>query len=722
MRESKKVTSAHLSRNAYLYIRQSSLKQVVGNQESTKRQYDLRNRAVAIGWSHEQIIVIDSDQGQSGAESTNREGFQKLVARVGMGEAGIVMGLEVSRLARNSSDWHRLLEICALTDTLILDEDGIYDPSHFNDRLLLGLKGTMSEAELHILRMRLRGGILNKARRGELKFLLPVGFIYDTEGRVVLDPDKQVQESIMLLFSTFERTGSAYSVVKYFRKNALMFPKRPRTGLNTGELLWGRLSHSIVLRLLHNPRYAGIYTYGRTKSFTNHTTKKFQKQNIKKDQWQVFLPESHKGYISQDQYELNQRKLLENAQAIGMDRRKSPPREGAALLQGIVICGNCGKRMTVEYRKSKTGLSPVYVCTKNYAGCSEGKRIRVPGAGIDDAVSDLLVKMMTPVTLEVALSVQKEIESQATQIKEIRMKRVENARYEADLMRRRYMNVDPENRLVADSLEAEWNEKLRVFSLLQEEYEKECENDYKRVSEEMKKELLKLVNDFPQLWRDPNTPDKERKRIVRLLIEDVTLIKGEEITANIRFKGGAKKTLNLPIPKNNFAKKKTKPETIKEVDCLLDEYTYKQIASILNDRGVKNGDGSSFTPLSVSRIRSIYRLRKRYDRLREKGLLTRKEIIKELGTTDLKLKKWKDTGLIKAHAYGDCGTKILYERPEKEFLLNYQNNQKTTQRNSSEKLKQETKGRRKRKAKRTGQKTSEKRKDGGFLDFQRKKE
>jgi DNA invertase Pin-like site-specific DNA recombinase len=671
MRENKKVTSDHLSRDAYLYIRQSSLKQVVGNQESTKRQYDLRNRAVALGWSHEQIIVIDSDQGQSGAESTNREGFQKLVARVGMGKAGIVMGLEVSRLARNSSDWHRLLEICALTDTLILDEDGIYDPSHFNDRLLLGLKGTMSEAELHVLRMRLRGGILNKARRGELKFLLPVGFIYDTEGRIVLDPDKQVQDSIMLLFRTFERTGSAYSVVKYFREKGLKFPKRPRTGSNTGELLWGRLSHSNVLRLLHNPRYAGIYTYGRTKSFTNQLTKKFQKQNLKRDQWQVFLPESHKGYISQDQYELNQRKLLENAQAIGMERRKSPPREGPALLQGIVICGICGRRMTVEYRKSrksKTGLSPVYVCQTNHVECRGRKCQRVPGSRIDDAVSDLLVKMMTPVTLEVALSVQQEIESQVTQIKEMRKKRVENARYEADLMRRRYMNVDPENRLVADSLEAEWNEKLRVLSLLQEEYEQECKNDCKKVSEGLKKELLTLVNDFPKLWRDQNTPDKERKRIVRLLIEDITLIKGEEITTHIRFKGGAKKTLNLPLPRNNFVKIKTKPEIIEEVDCLLDQYTYKQIASILNKKEMKTVDGLSFTSLMVSRIRSIYGLKKRYNRLREKGLLTRSEIIKELGTTERKLKNWKDNGLIKVHAYGDCGTKILYELPGKEFL------------------------------------------------------
>jgi DNA invertase Pin-like site-specific DNA recombinase len=672
MKENKKVTSAHLSRDSYLYIRQSSLKQVVGNQESTKRQYALRNRAIALGWNHEQIVVIDSDQGQSGAESANREGFQKLVARVGMGKAGIVMGLEVSRLARNSSDWHRLLEICALTDTLILDEDGIYDPSHFNDRLLLGLKGTMSEAELHILRARLRGGILNKARRGELKSLLPVGFIYDSEDRVVFDPDKQVQDSIMLLFRTFEGSGSAYSVVKYFRENGLTFPKRPQRGVNKGELLWGILRHSSVLRILHNPRYAGIYTYGRSKSFTNQSTKKFQKINLKRDQWQVFLPESHKGYISQDQYELNQRKLLENAQANGSERRKSPPREGPALLQGLMICGVCGRRMTVEYRKSrksKTGLSPVYVCQTNHVEFFR-KCQRIPGAQIDEAVGDLLVKMMTPVTLQVALSVQQEIESQANQIKEMRKKRVERARYEADLMRRRYMNVDPQNRLVADSLEAEWNEKLRGLAQQQEEYEAECNNDCKKLSEKQKKDLLDLASDFPKLWKGPNTPDKERKRMVRLLIEDVTLIKDKDkdITTHIRFKGGAKKRLNFPLPVNNFVRVKTKPEIIRQVDILLDQYTYQKIASALNKKGIKTSKGSPFTALAVSRIRAIYGLKKRYNRLREKGFLTRKEIIKELGTTDGRLKKWKDNGLIKVHAYGDCGTKILYELPGKEIL------------------------------------------------------
>jgi DNA invertase Pin-like site-specific DNA recombinase len=252
---SQKVTADHLKRNAYLYVRQSTIRQVFENTESTKRQYALRQRAVALGWPQERIIVIDDDQGQSGASAANRKGFQQLVAEVGMGQAGIVLGLEVSRLARNNSDWHRLLEICGLSQTLILDEDGIYDPMQFNDRLLLGLKGTMSEAELHVLRARLRGGILNKARRGELECPVPVGFAYDTEARVILDPDRQVQDSMHLLFRTFRRTGSATATVKDFRKQALCFPRRLRKGPNKGELLWGPLDHSRVLQILHNPRY-----------------------------------------------------------------------------------------------------------------------------------------------------------------------------------------------------------------------------------------------------------------------------------------------------------------------------------------------------------------------------------------------------------------------------------------------------------------------------------
>ena len=299
-----KVTTSHLKRSAYLYVRQSTLRQVFENTESTKRQYALRQHAIALGWAQDQVVVIDTDLGQSGA-STDREGFQRLVTAVGMGQAGIVLGLEVSRLARNSTDWHRLLEICALTDTLILDEDGIYDPAHFNDRLLLGLKGTMSEAELHVLRARLDGGILNKAKRGELVMRPPMGFAYDSEGHLVHHPDQQIQHALRMLFETFRRTGSASATVKNYRQQGLLFPRCVHSGPKRGDIIWGQLEHSNALRILHNPRYAGAFVYGRSRTRKTADGKQVVKR-LPPDQWGTFLPSVHPGYISWEEYEQNQ--------------------------------------------------------------------------------------------------------------------------------------------------------------------------------------------------------------------------------------------------------------------------------------------------------------------------------------------------------------------------------------------------------------------------------
>jgi DNA invertase Pin-like site-specific DNA recombinase len=513
-----KVNAGHLRRNAYLYVRQSTIRQVFENTESTKRQYALRQHAVALGWPVEQIVVIDSDLGQSGASAVDREGFQRLVTEVSLGKAGIVLGLEVSRLARNSTDWHRLLEICALADTLILDEDGVYDPAHYNDRLLLGLKGTMSEAELHIIKARLQGGILNKARRGELQSPLPVGFLYSPTNRPVRDPDKQVQESLRFFFETFNRAGSAMATVRAFRREGLLFPRRLKKGPHKGDLLWGELTHSRALQVLHNPRYAGAFVFGRT-----HTRRKpgggeaFLKQP--RDQW-ILLPNIHAGYISWEQYEENQRRLRENAQAHGHDRRRSPPREGPALLQGLALCGVCGGRMTIRYHCRGARPVPDYVCQKD--GIEHGRPLcqSVNGEQIDKSIGDLLIQTMTPMAIDVALAVQQEIQARLDEVDRMRCKQVERARYEADLAQRRYMHVDPANRLVADTLEAEWNSKLRALNETQEEYERLRQADRKALDEAQKARVASLASDFPQLWKDPQTPDREKKRMVRLLLED----------------------------------------------------------------------------------------------------------------------------------------------------------------------------------------------------------
>jgi DNA invertase Pin-like site-specific DNA recombinase len=642
-----------------LYVRQSTIRQVIENTESTKRQYALRQRAVALGWPKERIIVIDEDQGHSGASSGDRQGFQQLVAEVGIGHAGIVLGLEVSRLARNNSDWHRLLEICALTATLILDEDGVYDPTHFNDRLLLGLKGTMSEAELHVLGARLRGGIENKAGRGELKMALPVGLVYDAQERVVLDPDRQVQQAIHTLFQVYERTGSACATVKYFNNHNLLFPRRPRSGPNKGQLLWGPLVHPQVLAVLHNPRYAGAFVFGRTK-LRKTADGRVTQPMLPQDQWHTLLPDTHPGYITWEQFQQNQQRLLESAQAHGQDRRKSPPGEGPALLQGMVLCGVCGQRMTVRYHARKRGLRPRYVCQRQ--GIAHGKRIcqSILGAGTDQAVGELLIQMVEPMALEVALAVQEELQSRLDEADKLRKQQVERARYEADLARNRFMQVAPDNRLVADSLEADWNEKLRALDEAEEQYEQQCQADRALIDEESKAQVLSLAADFPRLWRDPQTPERERKRMVRLLIEDVTLIQAERITAHARFKGGTTRTLTLPRALSWGEARKTSPEVLATIDQLLDECTDAQIAAELNRRGLRSGGGCVFTPLLAGNVRRHYRLKSRYERLREKGMLTLSEIAEQLGVSTGTIKIWRRHGLVRGYACNDQNH-CLYE-------------------------------------------------------------
>ena len=653
-----KVTAAHLKRDAYLYVRQSTLRQVLENTESTQRQYALRQRAVALGWPLERVIVIDDDQGQSGASAEHRKGFQQLVAEVGIGHAGIVLGLEVSRLARNNSDWHRLLEICALTETLILDEDGIYDPTHFNDRLLLGLKGTMSEAELHVLRARLQGGIRSKARRGELKTSLPVGFVYDAEGHVGLDPDQQVQQALHTFFRVYQHAGSATAAVKHFRQQGLLFPRRPRDGIHSGQLLWVPLVHWQALQILRNPRYAGAFVFGRSRMHSTADGRRRQKL-LPQEQWHTLLPNAPPGFITWDQYQHNLRRLRECALAYGPDRRESPPGEGPALLQGLVVCGRCGRRMTVRYHTRTRGLYPRYVC--QYAGIEHGTRIcqSIGGVGIDEALGERLIQMVEPLTLETAFAVQEELQSRLEEADRLRQQQVARAHYDAELARQRYMQVDPQHRLVADSLEADWNEKLRALAAAQEHYERQRQEDRVALDDQRKTQILALVTDFPRLWRDPKTPDRERKRMVHLLIEDVTLTQAKQITAQIRFRGGATRTLTLPLPLGWGSARKTSAQVLAAIDQLLGEYTEGQIAPQLNRQGLRAAGGVPFTIRLVGSLRRRYRLKSRYDRLREAGMLTVSEMASALGISAGRVKIWRQKGLLRAHAYNEL--QHLYE-------------------------------------------------------------
>jgi len=656
-----KVTDGHLSRRAYLYVRQSTLRQVLTNTESAARQYALRQKAVALGWPVDQIVTIDTDQGQSGASAADREGFQRLVAEVGMGRAGIVLGLEVSRLARNSADWHRLLELCALSHTLICDEDGLYDPADFNDQLLLGLKGTMSQAELHFIRARLIGGQRSKARRGELQMPLPIGLVYDSAGNVVLDPDTSVHNAIAHLFTVFARTGSARAVVQQFNRDGLRFPVRVRTGVHKGELAWTPLRHWRVLSILHNPRYAGAFAYGRRREHRAPSGKK-SFQLLPRDQWMTLIHDAHPGYLTWDQYETNQRLLLANAAAHGTDRTAGPAREGPALLQGLAICGRCGVRMSVRYNTRRGVQIPVYQCVRHHIDEAAPRCQTVPGAGVDAAIAQLLLDTLTPLALEVALTVQIELETRAEQADALRRQHVQRAHERVDLARRRYLAVDPGNRLVADSLEADWNDALRALRDAQDTYDRASTAAAATLTEARKAQIRALATDFPALWANPDTPQRERKRMVRLLIEDVTLVKTDQIHVHVRLRGGQTTSRTIPIPLKAWQTRQTNPNTLATLDRLLNDHTDAETAELLNAAGHRSGEGKSFTGRIVLELRISNHLPSHAERLHANGLLTLPEIAHQLNVHPTTIKRWHHAGLLTSHKANDKNER-LYEPP-----------------------------------------------------------
>jgi DNA invertase Pin-like site-specific DNA recombinase len=577
------------------------------------------------------------------------------------------MGLEVSRLARNSSDWHRLIELCALSATLILDEDGVYDPAGFNDRLLLGLKGTMSEAELHILKARMRGGQLNKARRGELEIGPPVGLVYRPDGVLDLDPDAEVQAALRLVFETFARTGSAMRTVRFFKEQDLLFPRRLRKGPGKGDLLWAPPRHARILQVLHNPRYAGAFVYGRTR--TRHLpTGGISVVRVPRAEWQFVMPGQHRGYIDWERFEVNQLRLADNARGFGGERRSGPAREGPALLQGRVLCGLCGERMGVRYSQEHGRTVPVYVCQES--SVRHGGKVcqSVPGKVVDPAVAALLVELMTPMTLEVTLAVQRELEARMAETKTLRRRHVERTRYDAELARRRYMKVDPDNRLVADALEAEWNDKLRIHTDAAADDEKRHKEEMGSLDAEMHHRILDLAEHFPQVWHDPRVEMRERKRILRLLVEDVTLVKAESIIAHIRLSGGSTRTLTLARPLPIAQIRKFKPDLVAEVDRLLERHCDREIADILNQRGLRTWEDKPFNLKKIAFIRTAYKLDSRHQRLRCRGMLTTRELAGRFNVSETAVHQWGREGLIQK-CYTDSLNRGLWELPPNQTIL-----------------------------------------------------
>lgn len=542
----------------------------------------------------------------------------------------------------------------------------MYDPASFNDRLLLGLKGAMSKAELHVLKARLRGGILNKVRRGEYRCPLPTGLIYDDVGNVVLDPDVQIRDTIAYFFETFSRVGSACQTVKVFRKEGLQFPSRIR---NQKTTIFQPLTISTALRTLNNPRYAGAYVYGRRHYRRAADGKKLLRKREHGD-WLSCIPGAHPGYIAWEQFQQNLKVLEANGR--GFDAaRASSPREGAALLQGRAVCGRCGRHLRARYVARRGRLEAWYVCGQAHNSRGEPTCQSIAGRPIDTAIGELIATEMTPAAVELALEIRKEIEARHDEADRLRLRAVERAQFEVELAQRRFMLVDPNNRLVADTLEREWNDKLRAVAKAQEERERERQKDRVAVDEAIRDRLVAMTTDFKTLWHDPSLPNRERKRLLAYIIEDVTLVKlpAEGTTRiHVRFKGGKTETLTTQNPKSSAQQVKTSPKVIELVDTLLDNHIYPEIADILNDRGIRPGGSARraqadarFTALRVAYLANEYGLRSRYDRLRDRGLLTREAAAARLGICESTLIRWVEHGLVTRHAYNAHA--YLYEAP-----------------------------------------------------------
>jgi DNA invertase Pin-like site-specific DNA recombinase len=604
-----KIRSDHLDRLAQVYVRQSTMIQVRENTASGARQYDLAGRARDLGWLPERIQVIDQDQGHSGASTAGRDGFEHLVAQVGLGRTGAVLSLEASRLARSCSDWYRLIEICALTNTLVIDEDGVYDPTQYSDRLLLGFLGTMSEAELHLLRSRLLGGKLKKASSGELRFRPPTGLIHDPVRRIVFDPDEHIQQAIRLILDLFEQSASALAVVQHFADHHLQCPTRLWGGGRSGQVIWRPLSHGRVLDILHNPEYAGAYVYGRTKTRLRclpgeEPRVKGRTRRVRPEDWPFLIPGHHPGYITWDQFQHNQRRLDDNRTLPDEDRRGAL-REGLALLQGIVRCGRCGRRMSVRYLNN--GSIPSYECNSVHTHYTGKTCQSMRGDAIDAAVAQALLEAMRPAQLEVSMAAIDQIAAQARQLDRQWQLTLERARYEAELARRRFMGVEPENRLVGRTLEREWNERLAEIERMERDATLRPPLASRLVDPAEQRRVLALAQDLSKVWHAPTTPQTARKQLLGYLIKDVTLCRGDAtIQVAIRWQTEACTVLEVPRPKHSYEVRRTDPAVVARVRVLAPEHTDSQIAALLDQEGFRSGTQGSLTAKKVQWIRYVH--------------------------------------------------------------------------------------------------------------------
>lgn len=596
------ITPSHLARKAIIYIRQSTPQQVITNQESLQLQYALRQRALELGWPSTAIEIIDTDLGLTATTALHREGFKALVAQVTQGQVGIILSYEVTRLSRNCSDWYPLLDLCGYTNCLIADRDGVYDPGSPNGRLLLGLKGQLSEMELHTIRARMTAGLLNKAQRGDLSLPLPVGLVRDASGKVRKDPNLEVQARLELVFSSFLRLKSACKTLRFFNEQDLLIPRRDRFG----DPVWKKPRVAAILAILKNPAYAGAFVYGRTRTLRDPISGKVTQKRLPMEQWRICVKDKYPAYISWETFEQIQAMLQDNYAEYDRNKSRGIPRPGAALLQGFVYCGECGHKMVVEYKRS-----PRYIC--NYLRQQYGVSIcqNIPANTIDAQVIEAFFQALSPIELDAyaqALAVRQEL---ATQIDHARQQQLKRLRYEAQLAQRRFKQVDPDNRLVAAELERQWEAALVALkqAIVADTQAHPQPTPPAVLPEELKIAFAALGQRLPEMWQQ--LARQHQKAFLRCLIDKVIIHRTTRdcVQTRIVWHGGETTTFHIPITVGAFADLSTADEMEQLiVELSTQGQSDEEIAQRLTSLGHRSPKHAHVLPSTVKTIRLKHRI------------------------------------------------------------------------------------------------------------------
>jgi DNA invertase Pin-like site-specific DNA recombinase len=651
------VRDAHLQRNAIVYIRQSTPQQVLNNRESTDRQYGLEGRAALLGWPGARVQVVDEDQGHSGQSAADRPGFQYLLAEIALNHVGIVLGLEMSRLARSNKDWHQLLEVCAVFGTLLADQDGVYDPRDYNDRLLLGLKGAISEAELHLLRQRMYDGLLNKARRGEVYNHPPIGYVKSAEGDFVLDPDEQARAVVRLVFDLFDRLGAAHAVLCYLARNGIRLPVRPIHGKQKGQLQWHRPNRVTVHGILEHPIYAGYYRWGyRTvdprRKVAGHPRSGRLKR--KPDECLVLLPGHCPAYITAERFWSNQERLRANR--CGRDT-PGAARRGPSLLGGLLVCGKCGYRLQVNYGNNGSGLR--YVCARAHVSYGEPECQSLAGGRLDALVGEQVLQALQPAALELHLAAAADVEAQRRQLHQHWRLRLERADYEVERAARQYQQVEPEHRLVARELEGQWEAALQRQGEARREYEQFCRTQPAVLSAEERAQIRALASDIPDLWNAETTTAQDRKRVARLLVERVVVaVQGqtEQVDVAIHWVGGSVTRHRLVRTVNCYRRLADYPRLCARMAELRAEgKSLEEVARRLNEEGfhppkrVERFTGGMVWGMLTRQCAGASRSRaEELAAQLEKGEWLLGELARYLGMPPATLHRWRKAGWVRA--------------------------------------------------------------------------